>query len=241
MEFQSTSAPVLIGIMAFGLIFSLAGIWMMLRPAKEGDAARIELFGMKFQSSSAGLLVFLVGAAFAVSPFFVPERDVAGKIARAAPQAPGDQETVTARAATGVAAHDNPTKAAAAVILPAGAEVEEVEPNNGATEAKQIARAVFVAGRIDPSRQDPVDWFVFPLAGFEDTDISVQVRSVEGHASAYCEVELMDAQEQRIANRGLAAPGNATVLKALVPAGEYVFLRIRNNYDDPCTYELKVL
>jgi hypothetical protein len=79
MQIVALDGTKLIVLMLAGGAFALAGLWLMFRPQPQGGAARIELFGMKFQASSAGLLVFLIGAAFLSVPIFVPERPAAGK------------------------------------------------------------------------------------------------------------------------------------------------------------------
>lgn len=87
-----TSDRLLLLLIAGG-VFSLAGLWMMFRPANEGDAAKLELFGLKFQSSSAGLLVFLIGALFFVGGILLPERGTG---------ATGDNTQISEPAGTGV-------------------------------------------------------------------------------------------------------------------------------------------
>jgi hypothetical protein len=72
-QFQGVAPAKLIILMVAGAIFAFAGLWLMFRQTPAGDAARIELFGIRFRSSSAGLLVFIVGALFLAAPVFVPE------------------------------------------------------------------------------------------------------------------------------------------------------------------------
>ena len=61
-------------LMTAGGVFAIAGILLMFRAKQEGSSARLELFGQKFEASSAGIIVFLIGAAFLAAPVFVPER-----------------------------------------------------------------------------------------------------------------------------------------------------------------------
>ncbi len=86
-------------LMTAGGVFALAGLWLMFRPPVQGQAAHVELFGMKFQSSSAGLLVFLIGAVFLAVPVFVPEREQ--RPGGAAPQGPGTPASLRAQARQG--------------------------------------------------------------------------------------------------------------------------------------------
>ena len=64
----------LTAMMVSGGVFAIAGLWLMFRPQQAGEAAKAELFGLKFQASSAGLVVFVIGAAFLALPIIVPEK-----------------------------------------------------------------------------------------------------------------------------------------------------------------------
>jgi hypothetical protein len=75
MQIVALDGAKLLALMLAGGVFALAGLWLMFRPQPAGEAARIELFGLKFQASSAGLLVFLIGAVFLAVPIFVPEKE----------------------------------------------------------------------------------------------------------------------------------------------------------------------
>lgn len=68
------SSERLILVLIAGGVFSLAGLWMMFKPHPEGSTARIEFLGLKFQSSSAGVLVFLIGAGFFIFGIAAPEQ-----------------------------------------------------------------------------------------------------------------------------------------------------------------------
>lgn len=74
MQIVSLDGWKLLALMLAGGIFALAGLWLMFRPQPAGEANRFEFLGVKIQASSAGLLVFLIGAAFLTMPIFVPER-----------------------------------------------------------------------------------------------------------------------------------------------------------------------
>lgn len=73
MKLQALDGPVLYLLMAVGLIFTLSGLYFIFKRKDDENAARIELFGLKFQSSSAGTLVFLIGAVFLFIPLFAPK------------------------------------------------------------------------------------------------------------------------------------------------------------------------
>ncbi|HET9069402.1 MAG TPA: hypothetical protein VFN28_12215, partial [Amaricoccus sp.] len=74
MAVQGLDATKLFLLMALGAAFAAAGIYLLLRPSVRDGATRIELLGMKFNASSGGLLVFIIGALFLASPIVVPER-----------------------------------------------------------------------------------------------------------------------------------------------------------------------
>ena len=74
MDVVALDAAKLTALMVAGAAFALAGLWLMFKPQPAGEAAKIELFGLKFQASSAGLVVFLIGAVFLAMPIVVPEK-----------------------------------------------------------------------------------------------------------------------------------------------------------------------
>ena len=84
-------------LMIAGGVFSVAGILLMFRAKQEGSSARLELFGQKFEASSTGIIVFLIGAAFLAAPVFVPERPRANPPPRPATQATSAKEPARAR------------------------------------------------------------------------------------------------------------------------------------------------
>jgi hypothetical protein len=141
--------------MIAGGIFALAGLWLMFRPKPEGGAAKVELLGMKFESSSAGLLVFLIGSGFLATPLFVSERT------QPATTAPLSSPQTTAPTGAREAA---PPPAEG----PANADVRseiadngvEVEPNDTFAAANSIELGTSVAGSL--SGQD-LDTFVVAI------------------------------------------------------------------------------
>ena len=64
MDFEAQNPTILIVLMVAGAAFAGVGLWLLLKPKPTGSTAKIEIFGLKFESSSAGLLVFLIGAVF---------------------------------------------------------------------------------------------------------------------------------------------------------------------------------
>ncbi len=210
----------LTALMVAGATFALAGLWLMFRPQPAGEAAKVEMFGLKFQASSAGLVVFVIGAAFLAVQLVVPER-----VSR--PEQDGDVAPASGATATG----------ATAVVLPSEANAAESEPNNYLTEANQIARGVFYAGSIDRERKDPEDWYVLPAKGLEGQDAKIQVRSRS--ANDLCKVDVLDNKEQLLKNWRMPHEGASNYQSVFVGEAEYLLIRVYNDYNHPCQYELK--
>ena len=211
--------------MASGGVFAIAGLWLMFRPRVEGHAARVELFGLKFQSSSTGLLVFLIGAVFLAVPIVVPERPSAGGTLR---DEDGPAETRLRESTAGQTA---------AVILPPGADAAEKESNDFVTEANQIARGSFYAGATDPERRDVEDWFVVPTGGMTDLDFQLRNRAYEGQ----CYLTLLNASEERLHGYSFPKEGTSLNENVFVGGSDHAFLRV-HSYNDgyACEYEIKV-
>jgi drug/metabolite transporter (DMT)-like permease len=86
MHFVEMDGARLTVFMIVGGLFSAAGIVLMFRAKQVESSARLELFGQKFEATSIGIVVFLIGAAFLATPMFVPEkpRDDAARAERPA-------------------------------------------------------------------------------------------------------------------------------------------------------------
>lgn len=179
MEFEAVSATRIVVLMSIGALFAFAGLYMMLRPKPEG-AAKVELFGLKFESSSAGLLVFIVGAAFLAVTLFVPERqggagDNEGPIAEApkTPQEPGAS---------------TPPK-----TITEGALIKEKEPNNGIRDAQPLAIGQVVAGKFGGNSGE--DWYSVSFPSGDIANHEIKLRHVHGNNVT---VTLYDLREQQI-------------------------------------------
>ena len=140
-------------LMLAGGVFAAAGIWLMFRPQAGGEAAKIEVFGLKFQSSSAGLLVFLIGAAFLAVPIFVPEKAVqlaSASEATSTVRPPTDESSDEGEGSS----KDPPPQAPhpdSAIGKPGQQFVvhaEEREPNDSHGSANILVPGTAVAGRI---------------------------------------------------------------------------------------------
>lgn len=208
-------------LMAAGGLFSGVGLWLLLRP-KPASGAKIELFGMKFESSSAGLLVFLIGAAFLATPLFVPER---AREARA----------THASAAGGQANADVAAEPAAATIPQrARAEGREREPNEGYDEANQIAVGDSISVVSD---RESEDWFVLPIDPTQGA-LHIRIRS----ASYYCTTMLMHLYtEDETSLPGtffLPEENTAKTVEIPLAGSSYIFMRFTMPATELCRFEL---
>ncbi|WP_209424285.1 hypothetical protein [Pararhodobacter sp. SW119] len=228
MQIVALDGAKLLALMLAGGIFALAGLWLMFRPQPAGEAARIELFGLKFQASSAGLLVFLIGALFLAVPIFVPEKPAStGAQARAGVGGTGLQ---TDESGTG--------EGQRAIILPGGAEAAESEPNDTIHEANQIMLGVYYSGNLTPSRNDSRDWFVFDTAELHGQEVDIKIRSLA--QNNICKASAHDDREQLIATWDFPREGSSNYRRVFVGNAAHMFVRIFNDYNYSCRYELRI-
>ncbi|WP_281857532.1 hypothetical protein [Litoreibacter halocynthiae] len=191
MEFEAVSATRMIALMLVGGAFAFAGLYMMLRPRPEG-AAKIELFGLKFESSSAGLLVFLVGAAFLSVTLFVPERQTVSTQVDIVPVAGDSKE-----APKPVSAEESNQVSEIAVL-------EESEPNDGVRDADPLQIGQVVAGRFKNQAGD-VDWYSVSFDSGNIAQHEIKLRHVNGNRVAVTVYDLREQEIGRIStNSGVA-------------------------------------
>jgi hypothetical protein len=238
-EFTALDGSKILALMLAGGAFALAGLWLMFRPKPEGGAARLELFGMKFESSSAGLLVFLIGAGFIATPLVVderpPTRPRSTPAGSAAAPAPGEEAT-------------QPASGQRAVILPATAGAEEREPNNFVSEANQIAPNLFYSGEVRFDRDDAEDWFVVPLGDGLGAEFTVQMRNRDKAGYDTCAFDILNDKEEHIETVTFPGEGLANHTEVYAGNTDHIFLRVRQRFADGpsrpsisfCKYEAKV-
>ena len=118
-------------VMAFGALIAVAGLWLLFTK-NEAGANRLKILGQEFEISTPALLVFLVGSAIFVLPFFLPRLHETG----------------------GGWLVNSPLKE----LLP-GTFTEEKEPNDSFASATPISLGKSVKGRI--AVEDDRDIFVF--------------------------------------------------------------------------------
>lgn len=175
MQVVALDGTKLIVLMLAGGVFALAGLWLMFRPQPEGEAARVELFGLKFQASSAGLLVFLIGAAFLALPIFVPEK--AGPQRPADPSAPGSPPT----------AGTDPN-----LPLPRLADSAELDPNDTISSANALILGQTVSGALSAG---DLDWYVVATDGTDAESLRVTFRNLRDGCPRF---DVLDASENKV-------------------------------------------
>ncbi len=157
MVFEAQNSTILVVLMVAGAAFAGVGLWLLLKPKTTGSSAKIEIFGLKFESSSAGLLVFLIGAVFLAIPLFVPEKDPGVQQAQATEDDPVSGVTETD---PNIAAGATNQTGQAGLVLPPDPQVSEVEPNDKIQVANQLGFDQVLEGKV---RSGEEDWYVISV------------------------------------------------------------------------------
>ncbi len=184
MVFEAQNSTILIVLMVAGAAFAGVGLWLLLKPKPTGSSAKIELFGLKFESSSAGLLVFLIGAVFLAIPLFVPEK--AAEI-RPVPIQPIQPDP-------GGDSSSPPGQGQNALVLPPDPQVSEIEPNDRIQAANQLGFSQILKGKV---RKGEADWYVIPLPSALPEYVELKIRHVGG---GFLHSTLFDAREKKKGN-----------------------------------------
>lgn len=225
-------------LMASGAVFALAGIYMMIKPSMRDGETKIEFFGLKFNASSGGLLVFLVGSGFLVGAALAPEKNLVSAERSGGTQAQAKFDTSETNSNTG---ETNRNKA---ILLPEKADTPEQEPNNSIHDANQISKGVFYKARIDQERKDNQDWFIIPTSDSKNKDMKIQIRTSWAGNSGECHMQILDQDEQRIKKVVLPPTNNSSYSNFYVGQNEFIFMFIylHGGFGDAtCGYEFKVL
>jgi hypothetical protein len=215
MQIVALDGTKLIVLMLAGGAFALAGLWLMFRPQPEGEAARIELFGLKVQASSAGLLVFLIGAAFLAVPIFVPER--AGPLPQDPSPEPGSPSTPGT-------VPDLP--------LPRLADTEEVEPNDAISNANALVLGQTVRGALSPG---DFDWYVVSTETTDAESLRVTFRNLRTGCPQF---DVLDAVENRVIGEQVCSSAITKSSTLFIDDPRYYIRVNANNYRTD--YELVV-
>jgi hypothetical protein len=223
MQFVALDGTKLIVLMLAGGAFALAGLWLMFRPQPAGEAARIELFGLKFQASSAGLLVFLIGAAFLAVPIFVPEREIAD---------PGRALALRSEVGSVAEGAGLGAEGQTAILLPPGPDVEESEPNDTISTANALSLGQTVGGTLPP---DDLDWFVFSTEDADVESIRITFRNLGGGCPGYA---LIDAVENLVSGAQVCAFEISKSQTVLIEGPRY-FVRVGSD-SSRTSYELAI-
>ena len=201
-----------LAIMAFGALLAIAGLVMLFKGGKESRNV-IKAFGAEFELSSSGIVVFLVGAALFVAPFFIAQ----DRTVRTAPAVPD------AGAKNGA-----PSAPAASTAKPAPAaqtQTAEVEPNAAMSNATPVAIGSTIQGQL--TRGD-VDWFSFRTSSHFKHDIRLRVEVASNEAQLTLRV--YDADKKKEIDEFLAFQ-LAHELKFIAAPDTTYFIEIENRPD----------
>lgn len=160
----SLDATLLFVLTAFGAVSAVAGLVLLFRGGARREEQVVEVLGLKFRFTSAGLVVFLIGALFLAVPVFVR-----------ADRSPVHEGPPALALQGGVGSADR-------------AQDSEVEPNDYVSEANAIELSANYAGAID--REDK-DFFAFE-AGPGAPALRLILRRVQGTGNLV--VSLFDPQ-----------------------------------------------
>lgn len=216
MKFGELDETKIFFLMGCGAAFALAGLWLMFRPKGRGSA-KVELFGLKFESSSAGLLVFLIGAGFIATPLVVAERpQPVGPANRERGEIPGppvDQE-----------------------------HAGEKEPNNSPPRANEISLGVVYSAKLDAGRGDREDWYAIPVSelGLQDLSIEVSSEAATFDDSEVCEIAVLDAKTEQLEAWHFAPIGSSIQKSIFVGEHDYIFLKASTWGTRTCDYDIRV-
>jgi hypothetical protein len=205
----------LIVVMACGALFASAGLVLLLRRGSDHQGEQLaEFLGLKFRFSSAGLVVFLVGALFLAAPLFVagiPSPVEKEQRSEAAGDAPAGREPVP----------QNQT--------PSLLQGKETEPNERPSHANPIEIGHTYAGAI--RNDEDIDFYVVENRPGEAT-LRLIVRVFEGGAA----VSIFNEDEELM----VTLSGDDVISQSFKVRedGRY-FVRITNSYGRP-NYEIMV-
>jgi len=218
---KSADETMLWALMAAGMVFACTGLYLLLRPPKVDGETRIEAFGIKFNASSGGIVVFVVGAAFLAAPILVPKTPDAKN--SSAPNQPGTTTVI-----------QDPTPS---LIPPRPiANGKEIEPNDNYDQATQIAAGESITGFFNEASPDWVAISVDPTNPF----LYIKVRNT-GERWTSCGIEFRSADEKDIfphASFNYPDVNTAKVWKAPINGTRAVFVWLSSRSSSGCGYEI---
>lgn len=211
-------------------VFCLAGLYMMIKPSMIDGEARIEFLGFKFNASSGGLIVFLVGTVLMAGTALAPDQPHL-------PQTGGMQST--AALSENSLADAETVGPMPAIDLPEGAETLELEPNNAKDQAFRIPTGVMFQGALDPKLKDVEDWFAIPTGQLENGTMHLKVVAKEGSGSK-CAVSAYGEGEDALHSASLKSSEEANHQRYNVVGLEVIFLRFSCGGNYSYRYEFHV-
>jgi hypothetical protein len=166
----SLDAMLLFVLTAFGAVSATAGLVLLFRGGARREKQVVEVLGLKVHFTSAGLVVFLIGALFLAVPVFV-----------GADRSPvqGGPPALASQVSVGSADR---------------AQDGEVEPNDYVTEANAVEFGANYGGAID---RDDKDFFAFE-AGPGAQALRLILRRVQGTGNLLVSVFDPQGRESRV-------------------------------------------
>ena len=191
--------------MVVGGICIAFALYLLVRPPHHGTT-KLEMFGMKFEASSAAILVFLAGLALLLTPVWSEEAESSG-----------DDTRMAVSGASGTDA-EGETRPAFRVVPPDEPGAEETEPNDRVQQANGLSVGATVAGRVTSG---DTDRYLIDTAGRDGEMLVVTLRQVSG-GRVYGEV--FDSNERRIAQLSPTGGGSAFTRERIDGSRMYVMV-----------------
>lgn len=233
-------------LMASGAMFALAGIYMMIRPSMQDGETKIEIFGLKFNASSGGLIVFLVGTSILIGAALGPENAKTNPKEALLTSAPGESNRVPER---------TNSDQQRALILPAVAQAKEKESNNTKHLANQITRGFYYRGNInwdeDKEKNDFEDWYIALTSDLHEKNLEIRIRTIGRLQGDYyqgltgsCVLNIYNHKEEFIKSFELPSVDSAINEKIFIEDYDHILLEFDLYHDgkraNECIYEFKL-
>ncbi|MEM6973624.1 MAG: hypothetical protein AAF577_12545 [Pseudomonadota bacterium] len=217
---QALTSTQLTVLMVFGGLVAAVGLYAIMRPPVSDGETRIKIFGLEFNASSGGLLVFVIGCVFLASPIFVPlQAPIQGAVpvgsSGAAPPAGGTLITG---------------------VVPAG---QEVEPNDHPRGANGIEIGRIYGGVVSGRDKDFFRAALKPDA----TRLRYVWRVMDDGSSSRCNLYLLDEFGETLVNE-YQNPSNGRAIsgeKSVVDVKAIGVSLVTDMPDRSCEYEFELI
>jgi len=221
-------------LMLSGAAFALAGLYMMLKPSRTDGETKLEVLGFKFNASSGGLIVFLVGSAVMVGSALAPENNASnlGERKYATESINTDaglERTPAVEAKAGEKFGENPT----------ALEQVEIEPNGSNKQAHAIDPDIKYMGSLDSELGDDEDWlYVKKRDDFQTVEISIENKGNKNYTSN-CDFSIYNDQGSEIHVMKLPKKGNQTIKQPVRIEVEGIYVKLFCSNKRSYAYSIK--